>query len=253
MKMGRLEDQVAIVTGASRGIGLAIAEEFCREGSRVVLAARNSERGHQAAEGLRKEGGRALFVQTDVTDRSQVEKLVERTKEAFGLPEILVNNAGDHAKAPFTEETEGLWDRMYRINVVGTVLPSQEIVRLMRENRGGAIINIASKAGVVGEPGHTAYSASKGAVIAMTRGMAVELAPFGIRVNAICPGPVYTDMLIEDVATEEAQQELASEAPLGRIGQPQDVAHAAVYLAAEESDWLTGQALQIDGGMSILK
>ncbi len=123
----------------------------------------------------------------------------------------------------------------------------------MKEHGGGTIVNIASKAGVVGEPGHTAYSAAKGAVIAMTRGMAVELAPYGIRVNVICPGPVYTDMLKEDVPTEAGREALAADAPLGRIGRPQDVAHAAVYLASGESDWCTGQALSVDGGMSILK
>lgn len=253
MSSGRLAGQVAIVTGASRGIGLAIARRFCQEGARLALAATDAARGEAALASLAKQGAEAIFVRTDVTERDGVEALVEQTVEAFGAPEILVNNAGIHDKAPFTEESEDLWDRMYRVNVMGSVLPSQAVVRRMKQKGAGSIVNISSKAGVVGEPGHTAYSASKGAVVAMTRGMAVELAPHGIRVNCICPGPVETDMLREDVPTEQGRAELAAQAPLGRIGQPIDVADAAVYLASAESDWCTGQALNLDGGLSILK
>lgn len=252
--MSRLARQVAIVTGASRGIGLAIARQFYLEGGHVVLASEDPERGHEALNELKQiEGGEAVFVPADVTDRDQVENLVARAVNEFGIPEILVNNAGVHDKAQFTEESEALWDRMYRVNVMGSVFVSQAVVPYMKEGQRGAIVNIASKAGVVGEPGHTAYSASKGAVIAMTRGLAVELAPYGIRVNAICPGPVETDMLLTDVPTVEGRERLAADAPLGRIGRPEDVAYAAVYLASTESDWCTGQALSVDGGLSILK
>jgi len=165
----------------------------------------------------------------------------------------LINNAGAHQKAPFWEEPEALWDRMYRINVLGTVLPSQAVVRYMKDHGGGTIVHIASKAGVVGEPGHAAYSSAKGAIIALTRAMAVELGPYGIRVNAVCPGPVLTDMLLDAVPTQEGRDELASFAPLGRIGKPEDIAAAVLYLASADSAWCTGQALSVDGGMSILK
>lgn len=251
--MGRLTDQVAIITGASRGIGFAIAKAFYKEGCRVALASLGGDRGERALEALEAEEDRAIFVRANVTDREQVARLVQRTLEAFGPPGILVNNAGIHDKAPFTEESEQLWDRMYRVNVLGTLLPSQAVVPHMMANGGGAIVNMASKAGIVGEPGHTAYSASKGAVIAMTRGMAIELAEHRIRVNSICPGPVETDMLFEDVPTEAGRRELAAQTPLGRLGRPQDIAQAAVYLASAESDWCTGQALSLDGGLSILK
>jgi NAD(P)-dependent dehydrogenase (short-subunit alcohol dehydrogenase family) len=166
---------------------------------------------------------------------------------------VLVNNAGAHDGAPFWEEPEELWERMYRVNVLGTAWSSQAVVRHMKDHGGGTIVHVASKAGVVGEPGHAAYSASKGAVIAMTRGMAVELAPYSIRVNAVCPGPVMTDMLLEAVPTQEGRQVLAADTPLGRVGQPEDIAEAVLYLASADSDWCTGQALSLDGGLSVLK
>ena len=249
----RLADQVAVVTGGSRGIGRAIAKACAREGAAVVIASVNAERGEAAAEAIRDEGGSAVFIATDVTLRDQVEQMVAQTIKLFGDVTVLVNNAGVHDKAPFWEENEALWDRMYRVNVLGTVWPSQVVVRHMKDSSGGAIVNVASKAGVVGEPGHAAYSASKGAIIAMTRGMAIELAPYGIRVNAVCPGPVVTDMFLADVPTQEGRERLAADVPLGRVGQPEDVAAAAVYLAGSDSDWCTGQAISVDGGLSILK
>jgi NAD(P)-dependent dehydrogenase (short-subunit alcohol dehydrogenase family) len=249
----RLADQVAIVTGGSRGLGLAIAQALAREGASVVIADLNEKSGQEAARGIADGGGRAEFIRTDVAQRDQVERMVEQTLERFGGVNVLVNNAGVHARAPFWEESEELWERMYRVNVLGTALPSQAVVRHMKDSGGGVIVNIASKAGVVGEPGHAAYSASKGAVIAMTRSMAVELAPYAIRVNAVCPGPVMTDMLLEDVPTQEGRDRLAADAPLGRVGQPEDIAEAVLYLASPASDWCTGQAISIDGGLSVLK
>jgi NAD(P)-dependent dehydrogenase (short-subunit alcohol dehydrogenase family) len=192
-------------------------------------------------------------VQTDVTQREQVDQLVTSTLEHFGNIDILVNNAGIHDAAPFWEESGELWDRMYQVNVIGTVLPSQMVVRHMKEKGQGAIVHVASKAGVVGEPGHAAYSSSKGAVIALTRAMAVELAPYGIRVNAVCPGPVFTDMFMAAVPGEKDRQRLASETPLGRIGYPEDIARSILYLASMDADWCTGQTISVDGGLSILK
>lgn len=250
--MERLKDQVVIVTGGSRGIGLAISEALVDEGAAVVIASQHDGRGQAAAQALRDRGGKAEFVATDVTQPDQVEHLVGRTLELFGRVNTLVNNAGAHEKAVFWEEPTSLWDRMYRINVLGTVLPSQAVVRYLKDHGGGALVQIASKAGVVGEPGHAAYSAAKGAVIALTRAMAVELAPFHIRANTICPGPVLTDMLLDAVPTQAGRDELAALAPLKRIGQPIDIAGAVVYLASAESDWCTGQVLSLDGGMSIL-
>jgi NAD(P)-dependent dehydrogenase (short-subunit alcohol dehydrogenase family) len=251
--MERFKDQGVIVTGGSRGIGLAIASAFAREGAAVVIAAQNEQRGQAAAGALRAAGGRAEFIALDVTRRDQVEHMVQQAVERCGPIAVLVNNAGAHEQAAFCDESESLWERMYRINVLGTVLPSQAVVRTMLEGGGGAIVHVASKAGVVGEPGHAAYSAAKGAVIALTRAMAVELAPYRIRVNAVCPGPVFTDMLQEAVPTVAGREALAASVPLGRIGQPDDIAGAVLFLASPASDWCTGQALSVDGGLSLLK
>ncbi len=248
----RFQDAVVLVTGGSRGIGLAIAQRFAEEGARVVIAARNRVRGQQVAEQLQQQGARVDFIGADVTQRDQAEALIVQVIERFGCIDVLVNNAGAHEKAPFTDESEDLWQRMFRINVLGTVFPSQAAVRHMRARGRGSIVHVASKAGVVGEPGHAAYSAAKGAIIALTRAMAVELARDGIRVNAVCPGPVVTDMLLEAIPAEEQRRQLAAQAPLGRLGQPLDIAGAVLFLASDESAWCTGQALSIDGGLSLL-
>ena len=249
----RFIDQVVIVTGGSRGIGLETCKQFVLEGALIIIASKDKSRGLTAELEITKLGGKALFIQTDVTQREQVSHLVETTLSRFGEISVLVNNVGVHDGAPFWEETEDIWGRMYHTNVLGAVLPSQMVVRHMIEQRRGAIVHVASKAGVVGEPGHAAYSASKGAVIALTRAMAVELAPYGIRVNAVCPGPVFTDMLLEAVPDESDRQKLEQGTPLGRIGVPEDIARGILYLASSDADWCTGQAISLDGGLSILK
>jgi NAD(P)-dependent dehydrogenase (short-subunit alcohol dehydrogenase family) len=251
--MERFAGQTVIVTGGSRGIGLAVCEALVREKANVAIVSQNQERGQAAAQKLRDQGGQVVYIGADVRMRDQVERTVDQVVGQFGHIHVLVNNAGAHEKMPFWDETEALWERMYKINVLGTVLPSQAVVRHMKDAGGGVIVHVASKAGVVGEPGHAAYSASKGAVIALTRGMAVELAPYNIRVNAICPGPVLTDMLLEAVPSLPEREALAASAPLGRVGLPEDIASAVLFLASAASDWCTGQALSIDGGLSVLK
>jgi NAD(P)-dependent dehydrogenase (short-subunit alcohol dehydrogenase family) len=248
----RFKDKVAIVTGASRGMGRTIAIALGREGSKVVVVDINPGEGEEAVREIETLGAEAMFVRADVSKRAEVEGMVAATLNRFDSIDVLVNNAGIHDAAPFIVETEELWQRMFAVNVMGTVLPSQAVVPEMMRRKKGRIVNISSKAAVVGEPYHAAYSASKGAVLALTRAMAIELAPYKITVNAVCPGPTYTDMLLG--ATDDAQRkELTAIAPLGRLGQPEDIAGAVLYLASEESDWCTGQALSVDGGMSILK
>lgn len=248
----RFTDQVAIVTGGSRGIGRAIVERLASEGAHVVIADLNEEGGSATCRAIAEQGGQADFIRTDVTSRAEVESLVESVLERLGRIHVLANNAGVHDMRPFCEEPEELWQRMFRVNVLGVVLPSQTVVRHMREAGGGVIVHTASKAGVVGEPGHAAYSASKGAIISLTRAMAVELAPDHIRVNAVCPGPTQTDMLLAAAPTEAGRRALAEAAPLGRVGRPKDIAAAVAYLASSDTDWCTGQAISIDGGLSIL-
>ncbi|HAL62413.1 MAG TPA: hypothetical protein DCP08_08420 [Chloroflexi bacterium] len=248
----RFTDKVAIVTGSSRGMGKATALALAREGAKVVIVDIDPSKGEDVVRGIEKPGGEAIFLRADVSKRADVERMVQATLDRFGKIDILVNNAGIHDGASFTEEKEEMWQRLFRVNVMGTVLPSQGVVPEMMKRKKGKIVHISSKAAVVGEPYHAAYSASKGAVLALTRAMAIELAPYNITVNALCPGPTYTDMLLK--ATDAAQREdLTASVPLGRLGQPEDIAGAVLYLASEESDWCTGQAISVDGGMSILK
>jgi len=249
---GELEGQVALVTGGSRGIGFAIANALHSVNATVVITARDAKQGGEAVSALDGGGERTCFIQADVTDREQVSRLVSEVKTRYGAIDILVNNAGAHDMAPFCEETEELWIRMYRANVLCAVFTSQAAVPFMKKRKGGVIINTASKAGIVGEPGHAAYSAAKGALIAMTRALAMELAPYGIRVNSVCPGPVETDMLRTVIREPKARAELVESIPLGRLGVPNDIAGIVLALAGRGGNWITGQAICIDGGMSVL-
>jgi len=249
----RFADKVALVTGGSRGIGRAIAQGLAREGAGVVIASRTSSDGQAVLRRIEAQGGRALYVQADVSRRADVARMVREGEEAFGPIDILINNAGIHRGAPFVEEGEGMWEELFRVNVMGVVLPTQAVVPGMVERGGGRIVIMSSKAAIVGEPGHAAYSASKGAILSMTRGLAVELAPHNITVNAICPGPTMTSMTAAAFSDPEGRRPLEEAAPLGRIGQPEDIVGIALYFASDESNWCTGQALAVDGGLSLLK
>ena len=248
----RFADKVAIVTGGSRGIGRAIAQGLAREGAKVTIASRTPSDGHAAVRQIEAQGGRVLYIEADVSRRADVERMVRKSEEAFGSIDILINNAGIHQGAPFVEEGEELWQELFRGNVMGVVLPTQAVVPGMIERGRGRIVIISSKAAIVGEPGHAAYSASKGAVLSLTRALAVELAPHHITVNAICPGPTLTSMTA-GLSDPEQRRPLEEAAPLGRIGQPEDIVGIALYFASDESDWCTGQALAVDGGLSVLK
>jgi NAD(P)-dependent dehydrogenase (short-subunit alcohol dehydrogenase family) len=245
----KLENKIAIVTGGSRGIGFSIARSFSKEGAIVVIASKNAASGQIAEKKIKN----AVFIETDVSCQDQVNNLVDQTLNKFGCIDILVNNAAAHEADSFENESPEIWKKMIEVNIMGTVFPSQAVVKHMKQQGGGKIIHIASKAGVVGEAGHAAYSASKGAIISLTRAMAIELAPYHITVNAICPGPILTDMLRGVIPDVSRREELALEAPLGRLGNPEDIVGASVLLACNESDWITGQMINIDGGFSILK
>jgi len=248
----RFKDEVIIITGASRGLGRALAMAFASEGGRVVLVSTNTERGQQVAKEIQQGKVPVLFIQADITRPDQVKRMVRIVRKQFGTVDVLVNNAGIHAGAPFLQESWKLWNRLYRVNVWGSVLTTQAVVPMMIEKHRGKIIFISSKAAIVGEPGHTAYTASKGAVLAITRALAIELAPYHITVNAVCPGPFQSDMLLAAMPREDDRERLAASVPLGRLGRPEDITGAVLYLASRDSDWCTGQFISVDGGMSIL-
>jgi len=248
----KLKDKVAIVTGASRGIGFAIASRFAAEGAKVVIIDILEEGAKEAVKKIKDQGGEAFGFQGDVTSKERIEEIVSQVLKELGTIGVLVNNAGIYVGKAFWEEPLEFYERQFKVNVLGTVIPSQAVVPHMIKRRKGKIINISSKAAICGEPGHAAYSASKGAVLSLTRAMAIELAPYNVNVNAICPGPTETAILFSSM-TKDQLEELKKYIPLGRYGKPEDIAAAALYLASDDSAWCTGQAVSVDGGMSILK
>lgn len=249
---GVLAGRVAIITGAASGIGRATAELFAREGARVVLADLDRALGAAAAREIAAEGGRAIFERVDVTRASDVERLVERARREFGPPRVLVNSAGVMRRATVVELEEAGWDRVLAVNVKSVFLLSKHAIPLMAEAGGGSIINVASGWGLAGGPRAAAYCASKGAVVLLTRAMAIDHGPQKIRVNCVCPGDTDTPMLRGEARQlgEPEGEFLAGAArrPLGRVGAPREIAEAILFLAGNASSFVTGAALVVDGG-----
>jgi len=254
----RLSSKVAIVTGAGRGIGRAIGLALSNEGASVVICDVDSVSAQRTADEIQKNGGQAIATKTDVVSTSDLKQMVNSAIKAFGRVDILVNCAGVHGIARFEDITEQEWDRVMDINVKGVFLCSQHVVRqMLAQGKGGKIVNIASISGKAAWPRIAHYTASKHAVIGLTRSMAIDLAPHGINVNAVCPGDVVTDMQ-KEILTEAAQfsgktvdevrQEFIKKIPLGRLEQPEDVAKLVVFLCSEDADYMTGQAINLDGG-----
>ena len=251
----RLEERVAIVTGAAAGIGAAIARAFCGEGARVVVADRDSE----AAEATAKEiGHAAIAMRLDVTNENQVRAVVADTLARFDRIDILVNNAGIMRKAYVKDMAEELWDAVVDVNLKATFLCSKAVLPAMIEARRGRIINIASIAAKVGEPTASAYSAAKFGVIGFTRSLALEVAQYDILVNAICPGPIPTALgqqgwregaQIEGVDLNRIMARVGSRSPLRRLGSVEQVAKMALFIASDDCDFTTGSAFNVDGGI----
>jgi NAD(P)-dependent dehydrogenase (short-subunit alcohol dehydrogenase family) len=243
----RLAGKVAIITGGGSGIGKAIAQAFVREGAKVVIAGRDREKLERAAAAI---GGECLAVSADVSKKNEVQKLVDAALDRFKQINVLINNAA--VLLPGTAETlsEEAFDQTFNINVRGLWLLSRAVLPQMRASGGGSIVNIASVLSMVGARNRVAYAASKGAVMAMTKAMALDHAAENIRVNCICPGIVATEMVARFSLDENARRQRVAMHPMGRFGQPEDVASAAVFLASDESGWTTGSVITVDGGYS---
>jgi len=243
-----LKNKVAIVTGSRRGIGKAIALALAKAGANIVVSDINLDDCNKLVEEIKAINGNALAVKTDVSNPEDVSQMINLTTEKFGKVDILVNNAGIYMQKSLTDVTEQDFDRTLDINLKGVFLCSKAVVPEMIKQGKGKIINITSIAGQVGFANSSAYCASKGAIINITRELALELAQYKINVNAIGPGVIETDMtkdLLEDKATKET---LLANIPLSRIGKPEDIANAALFLASDNSDYITGITLFVDGG-----
>jgi 3-oxoacyl-[acyl-carrier protein] reductase len=247
----RLENKTAVVTGAASGLGKAIVEKFLEEGSKVIIVDINKDAGRELSENL---GSKTLALSADVGDAKSVENLQKSILASFDKVDVVVNNAGvTHLPTPLDEVTEEDFDRVFRVNCKSVYLMAKAFVPNMKNQGSGSILNIASTAGVSPRPNLNWYNSSKGWMNTATRTMAVELAPFGIRVNAVNPvaseTPLLASFMGED--TPEMRQKFLSTIPLGRFAQPQDIANAACYLSSDEASMVTGVCMQVDGGRCI--
>lgn len=245
----KLAGRVAIVTGASKGIGAAIAKGLAAEGAAVVVNYASSKAdGEKVAKEITGAGGKAIAVQANVSKKEEIERLFAEAKKAFGRLDILVNNAGIYEFSPLENVTEEHFYKQFNLNVLGTLLASQAAAKQF-DGVGGNIINVSSVVSTLGIPQSAVYSGTKGAVDAMTRALAAELGPRGIRVNALRPGMVETEgTQAAGVAESDMRKQVEAATPLGRIGQPIDIAGAAVFLASKDSAWITGETFVISGG-----
>ncbi|MGA2797811.1 MAG: glucose 1-dehydrogenase [Thermoguttaceae bacterium] len=246
----KLSGKVSVVTGASKGIGSSIALHLAAEGAAVVVNYASSKEGAErvVAEIVGK-GGKAIAVQANVAKQADIQRLFSETKKAFGKIDILVNNAGIYEFAPLEDVTAEHFHKMFDLNVLGLILASQEAVKHFG-SEGGSIVNISSVVVTAAPPNSSVYSATKAAVVAVTRSLAKELASRKIRVNAVNPGMVETEGVhAAGIAESDFRKQVESQTPLGRIGQPQDIAPAVVFLASPEAGWITGESLYISGGL----
>jgi 3-oxoacyl-[acyl-carrier protein] reductase len=250
VKDGKLTDQVAIVTGASKGIGAEIAKQLAAEGANVVVNYASSKEGaDRVVDEIAKRGGKAIAVQADVAKKDDIERLFAETKNAFGRLDILVNNAGVYQFAPIEAVTEKEFHREYNTNVLGILLATQEALKHFGAE-GGSVINVSSIATSVTPPNSSIYTGTKGAVDAMTRVLAKELGPKKVRVNAIRPGGVVTEGFhAMGMPGSDFEKQMIAQTPLGRIGQPHDIAPAAVFLASRDGAWITGETIMVGGGL----
>jgi NAD(P)-dependent dehydrogenase (short-subunit alcohol dehydrogenase family) len=251
--MARLSGKTALITGGGAGIGRACALQFAAEGARVAVLGRRRQPLDSVLGEIVANGGKAMPVVADVTRSVEIEAAIEQVVAQFGPFQVLVNSAGIFAIGTAEETSEEDWNRVLAVNLTGAFLVSRSALPVMRRAGGGSIVNIGSVYGLVARRQRTAYAASKGGVTLLTQAMALDHAAEGIRVNCICPALVETDMMRRILGQsrdpEATRRARAAELPLGRLGQPEDVAYLAAYLASDESSWMTGAALPLDGGL----
>ncbi len=246
--MPRLEGKVALISGAARGQGACEGRLFVQEGAKVVLTDVLDEEGESVAADIREQGGDAIYLHLDVTQEQQWQDVIQATVDRYGKLDILVNNAGIFPMFRVEETTVELWDQVMDINVTGVFLGTKHAIPAMRAAGGGSIINISSVAGLVGGSRASAYSASKGAVRILTKNTAVQHATDGIRANSVHPGIIVTQMTEELLSDESAREQRLTGTPIGRFGTVDDVAYGVLFLASDESSYVTGSELVIDGG-----
>ena len=255
MSTARLQDKVAIVTGAASGFGRGIAERFAEEGCEVIVNDIARDAGERVAAAMRNRGGRARFAYGDVSKDADVAQLLAATLEQFGRLHIVVNNAGTtHRNQPLLDVGEDEFDRIYAVNVKSIYLTARHVVPYFRKAGGGVFVNVASTAGVRPRPGLVWYNGTKGAVIITSKGMAAELGPDGIRVNCINPVIGETGLLEQFMGlpdTPENRQKFLATIPLGRMSRPLDIANACLFLASDEAQFITGACLEVDGGRCV--
>jgi glucose 1-dehydrogenase len=250
----RFSGKTAIVTGGANGIGLASARRFAADGAKVVIADIDIQHGEAAAASLREAGSEALFVATDVTKRADMDGLIGAAVKAFGSVDVMMNNAGISQSKPFLETSDEDFDKVMRTNLVSAFMGGQAAARQMvKQNRGGVIVNMSSVNAILAIQGLVGYVCSKGAMNQLTRVMALELAPHKIRVVAIGPGTILTDLAKGTVlGNDEARRRILSRTPIGRMGEPEEIASVAAFLASDEASYITGQTIYPDGGRMAL-
>ncbi|MFN7921390.1 MAG: SDR family oxidoreductase [Bryobacteraceae bacterium] len=249
----RLKDQVAIITGIGAGIGEACAIRFAEEGARLVLNDIHAANGQKVLDRVRGMGAVAELVVADVSKPDQAEAISNKAMEAFGQIDILVNNAADFTQKSIEDASLEDWQRVYGVNVFGTALVAKAAIPHMKARRKGSIVNVASMSGVIAQPNFSTYSSSKGAVITLTRCMALDLAPFNIRVNTVCPGCILTSASYREIERlgmtfEQWRDKVAPGHMLNRLGEPREAANAILFLASDESSFITATDLMVDGG-----